>query len=172
MEHDTKGAVVYVVVGGKMENIIRSERKMIQMNDDLISRQAAIDALKGEKFDGPFCAEYNVGYNDGIDFAVSTLSVLPSAQRWIPVSERLPIAEFEEGRKKGTVYDIYPCLVTRYSTHTDEPRTRTYVCKSYFDGEDFMLHGGYAPDEGSDTENTLAWMPLPERWEGGADGSY
>ena len=85
--------------------------------------------------------------------------------RWIPVTERLPIEEFEEGRKNGTVYDLYPCLVTRYSTHTDEPRTRTYVCKSYFDGEDFMLHGGYAPDEGSDAENTLAWMPLPTAYE-------
>ena len=82
--------------------------------------------------------------------------------RWIPVTERLPIKEFEDGRKNRTVYDIYPCLVTRYSTHTDEPRTRTYVCKSYFDGEDFMLHGGYDQNEESDTENTLAWMPLPE----------
>ena len=91
------------------------------------------------------------------------------ALRWIPVSERLPIKEFEDGRKNRTVYDIYPCLVTRYSTHTDEPRTRTYVCKSYFDGEDFMLKGGYAPDEGSDTENTLAWMPLPEPYEGGGE---
>lgn len=91
------------------------------------------------------------------------LNSMPSAQpQWIPCSERLPIKEFEEGRKNRTVYDILPCLVTRYSTHTDEPRTRTYVCKSYFDGEDFMLHGGYAPDEESDTENTIAWMPLPE----------
>ena len=89
-----------------------------------------------------------------------------NSRKWIPCSERLPIDEFEEGRKNGTVYDIYPCLVTRYSTHTDVPRTRTYVCKSYFDGEDFMLHGGYALDEGSDTENTLAWMPLPEPYKG------
>lgn len=133
--------------------------------DDLISRRSAIKAFDDEKYDNPFCGEYEVGYNDGIDFAVSTLSDLPSAQpkpRWIPVTERLPIKEFEDGRKNRTVYDIYPCLVTRYSTHTDEPRTRTYVCKSYFDGEDFMLHGGYAPNEESDTENTLAWMPLPE----------
>ena len=94
---------------------------------------------------------------------------LKEPQRWIPVMERLPIKEFEEGRRNRTVYDIYPCLVTRYSMHTDEPRTLTYVCKSYFDGDDFMLHGGYAPDERSDTENTLAWMPLPEPWKGGAE---
>lgn len=46
---------------------------------DLISRQAAIDVFDGVKF----CEVnfgYEDGYNDGIDFAVSKLSVLPSAQ--------------------------------------------------------------------------------------------
>lgn len=105
--------------------------------------------------------EVMVTWNDAIYYIKIAPTIEP---KWIPVTERLPINEFEEGRKNRTVYDLYPCLVTRYATHTDEPRTRTYVCKSYFDGEDFMLHGGYAPDEGSDTENTLAWMPLPDRY--------
>ena len=47
---------------------------------DLISRQAAIDAFDGAKVDEGWCTEYDIGYNDGIDFAVSKLSVLPSAQ--------------------------------------------------------------------------------------------
>ena len=47
---------------------------------DLIDRQAAIDALDGTKVDEENCTEYEIGYNDGIDFAVSTLSVLPSTQ--------------------------------------------------------------------------------------------
>ena len=47
---------------------------------DLISRQAAIDAFDGVKVDEGWCTEYDIGYNDGIDFAVSKLSVLPSAQ--------------------------------------------------------------------------------------------
>ena len=55
---------------------------------DLIDRQAAIDAFDGVKVDEK--TEYDIGYNDGIDFAVSKLSVLPSAQQWIPVTERLP----------------------------------------------------------------------------------
>lgn len=121
---------------------------------DLIDRQAAIGIL---------CRALHYNYEEG--YAVTQMLALPSAQpepKWIAVEERLPIREFEEGRENRTVYDLYPCLVTRYSTHTEEPQTRTYVCKSYFDGEDFMLHGGYAPNEGSDTENTLAWMPLPE----------
>lgn len=47
---------------------------------DLISRQAAVDALDGVKVDEEYCTEYDIGYNDGIDFAVSKLSVLPSAE--------------------------------------------------------------------------------------------
>ena len=50
------------------------------MMDDLISRQVAIDAFVGVKVDEECCSEYEIGYNDGIDFAVSKLSVLPSAQ--------------------------------------------------------------------------------------------
>ena len=133
--------------------------------DELISRQAAIDALaKHEKSNGH---NYTL-FVDIVSECAEIIRDLPSAQpepRWIPCSERLPIKEFEDGRKNKTVYDIYPCLVTRYSTHTDEPRTRVYVCKSYFDGEDFLLHGGYAPNEESDTENTIAWMPLPEPYK-------
>ena len=48
--------------------------------DDTISRQAAIDAFDGVKVDAENCTEYDIGYNDGIDFAVSRLSVLPSAE--------------------------------------------------------------------------------------------
>ena len=48
--------------------------------DDLISRQAAIDEFDGVKVDEKICNEYDIGFNDGIDFAVSKLSVLPSAQ--------------------------------------------------------------------------------------------
>ena len=49
-------------------------------DSDLISRKAAIDAFDGVKVDEENCTEYDIGYNDGIDFAVSRLSVLPSAQ--------------------------------------------------------------------------------------------
>ena len=47
---------------------------------DLIERQAAIDAFDGVKVDEENCTEYDIGYNDGIDFAISKLSVLPPAQ--------------------------------------------------------------------------------------------
>ena len=62
-------------------------------DSDLISRKAAIDAFDGVKVDEENCTEYDIGYNDGIDFAVSRLSVLPSAQperqrgEWIDYTE-------------------------------------------------------------------------------------
>ena len=50
------------------------------MMSDLIDRQAAIEAFDSVKVNEENCTEYDIGYNDGIDFAVSELSVLPSAQ--------------------------------------------------------------------------------------------
>lgn len=47
---------------------------------DPIDRQEAIDEFNGVKFDVEYCTEYGEGYNDGINFAISRLSELPSAQ--------------------------------------------------------------------------------------------
>ena len=70
------------------------DRGEVSRMDDLISRQQAIDAFDGVKVDEENCTEYDIGYNDGIDFAISKLSVLPPAQpeiirckdckHWIP----------------------------------------------------------------------------------------
>ena len=61
-----------------------------------ISRQAAIDAFDGVKVDEQ--TEYDIGYNDGIDFAVSKLSVLPTAQ-----------PERPKGKWIATEYDTIKC---------------------------------------------------------------
>ena len=53
---------------------------MRQDMNDSISRQAAIKMFNEAKFDVGYCTEYEIGYNDGIDFAVSKLSVLPSVK--------------------------------------------------------------------------------------------
>ena len=68
---------------------------------DNISRQAAIDAFDGVKVDEENCTEYDIGYNDGIDFAISKLSVLPPAQ---PETATVTI-----GRTKGSVTMWYEC---------------------------------------------------------------
>ena len=70
---------------------------------DLISRQAAIDAFDGVKVDEK--TEYDIGYNDGIDLAVSKLSVLPSAQPFtaeqIQTMQELEYAQVEKAFELG-----------------------------------------------------------------------
>ena len=65
--------------------------------DDYISRKTAIDEFYGVKVDEENCIEYDIGYNDGIDFAVSRLSVLPSAA----------VQPARHGCFIGTEYDGY-----------------------------------------------------------------
>lgn len=59
------------------------------MNDDTISRAAAVKALEETKQSDPFNRyEYQ---NIGIDWSIDAIKALPSAQPgWIPTSERLP----------------------------------------------------------------------------------
>ena len=55
---------------------------------DTISREAAVKALEETKQSDPFNRyEYQ---NIGIDWSIDAIKALPSAQRWIPVTERLP----------------------------------------------------------------------------------
>lgn len=89
----------------------------------------------------------------------------PKQGEWIPCSERLPSEEerreWIDNNLDGIGY-LYPCLVTRYSSiNPDRTKNNPYVAKHYFDGEDFV-NGG----EEVCSEYILAWMPLPEPWEG------
>lgn len=112
-------------------------------------KEAAEEALDGYIYKGKTLREW-------IELLAHT--------RWIPVSERLPIEEFKQGRKEGWVYDLYPCLVTRTASHSRENPNRIYVAKHYFDGEDFLNNGGDICNE------VLAWMPLPEPYKTESEG--
>ena len=131
------------------------------MNDDLIKRSDAIEAITYSHLDNLTREE-----------RIAHINALPSADRpqgeWIPCSERLPS---EEERKEwidnnldGIGY-LYPCLVTRYSSiNPDRTKNNPYVAKHYFDGEDFVNCG-----EEVCSEYILAWMPLPKPWKGADD---
>ena len=51
-----------------------------ESTQDLISRQDAIDGFYNVKVNAEDCTEYDIGYNDGIDYAISKLSAMPSAE--------------------------------------------------------------------------------------------
>ena len=98
--------------------------------DDLISRQAAIDAAW---FLHP----------DDRDALRDTLKELPSAQRWVPCSERLP----EGGRV---------VLVTEKGGFI-----RHCEYANYCDFQEFQT-----VEEGLTVHDVIAWMPLPEPYKG------
>ena len=127
---------------------------------DLIDRQPLKQALGINADDCDKCAwGYKGRCKRGSDFedACCAIEEAPSAEQWIPVSVRLPDEEFVEGLENGTVYNLYPLLVTRYATHSPVDPKRLYVAKHYYDGNDFVNNGGEEC-----TEAVIAWMPLPE----------
>ena len=123
-----------------------SDRKIIYLDD-------AIDALKKEQayYSSEDGAEIFYEYNH----AIKALKNLPSAQQWIPCSERPPEADGEylvtvEGYLEGE-----HVLVLNYGTpllpmNVGEGRA-WYL--SDIEG-DFYYDG------------VTAWMPLPEPWRG------
>lgn len=83
--------------------MIGTQRKVNRMNDDLISRQAAIDALNGEfTITGRENAETIRNYINGVN---KRLRELPSAERrgrWLPLEG--------DGYADGAiVYDVWEC---------------------------------------------------------------
>lgn len=112
--------------------------------DDLISRQAAIDAFRKE-----LCRE-RVYATPFISFkgCERILNELPSAERrgrWIPVTERLPE---EEGKCLVCCNGKYhPIEVARF--YIDEDGERYFCC------------------DWNDPEDIVAWMPLPEPYKEG-----
>ena len=101
---------------------------------DLISRQALCEYALNQK-------DKSITPNDIMRF--------PSAQQWIPCSERLP--------KKGNVV-----LITNEKGNVKHGQYR---------GVHYMASDGTCNWwwKGNRTEGVLAWMPLPQPWEGGQD---
>jgi hypothetical protein len=130
---------------------------------DYISRQAAIDAVGGM---------LRRKFGIGGDLAEITLAGLPSAQQWIPCSERLP-KECEE------------VLITWTNTNPESyyadikgvPFTGSGL---YFRGrwfwysvscKDYLQEYGYSIGDEVDADiKIIAWMPLPEPYKEEKDG--
>lgn len=154
--------------------------------DDLISRQAAIEALEQIRYalweidiPSPTVPEYIEHHRDvqnvmkRIDEIRDKMERLPSAQpehRWIPCSERLP--EFDvkvlayvknkdpEGRfNKDGIYTA--TLEDKVPVHDPEGKKNFWGIPGY-DSEWTVWSWSYFTEP-----NVLAWMPLPEPYKEG-----
>lgn len=115
---------------------------------DLISRQNAIKAIK----DLPNCPN---GYSDTYDKAriIGVIEDLPSAQQWIPYSERLPEEE-----------DMY--LVTGITKDGYRFRDTVSMHFNRWTGYgDTMSKPDVVWETFEDTDTVIAWMPLPEPYK-------
>ncbi len=125
----------------------RLERTVKRMSD-LISRQAAIEAL----FDWEMTYDWDDHCREEDPkpaYIVSPSDVieqLPSAQQWIPVTERLP----EEEKAVLVTTDWGFLYIAEYEMFSDgEGRWSETVEGRFIDA--------------------MAWMPLPEPWKGEED---
>ena len=128
--------------------------------DDLISRQAAVDALAKAMPTlttpdgcGEFDHEIQIADEAFVD-AINVIHNLPSEQRWIPCSERLPFAEYGESK-----------IVLATCRYRKQPNEYKWIRMLYFNGGNWCYPTGETYDQ-----TVLAWQPLPEPYKGGQDG--
>lgn len=112
--------------------------------NDLISRAKLFDELNRQGV--PYNAEVNMVING-----------MPSAQQWIPCSERLP-----EERDAGILKKLGTSKRSEYVFATVEVKgERMTVTACTYDGEwDWNMKYAF-PDY-----KVIAWMPLPEPYKG------
>lgn len=147
--------------------IIAVEQKGEQMSD-LIKREDAIRAIEFGishivSFDGNGQrTNYFESENAELAKAIERVKEIPSANQWIPCSERLP-----EDTGDYLVWALFVCeeYPTYSIVHYDAD------CEAFGEWNDFYdTHTlGFLDSEFEEIEGVIAWMPLPEPYRGDND---
>ena len=131
------------------------------MTDDLIRRQDAIMVVKDQRLEAIGCIPES--YNAGVDASASVLEMIPSAQRWIPCSERLPEV-YEAGNSvSGMFMQSRPVLVYGVPEYESE---HGFHVVTYCDDLNGITYWSTELDAVT-INKVIAWMPLPEPYEVG-----
>lgn len=109
--------------------------------DDLIYRQGTINEIES-LIDKTAKGDIGIFKNRILKIAIEHIQKMPSAQRWIPCSERLPKE------------DEYVLATTVWGEIT---------MAENLGNDEWFIHEG---DSNAYTEEILAWMPLPQPWKG------
>lgn len=126
--------------------------------DDLIKRQDAITAYCEHECGIKGMTRENCGATD----CGTIFDDIPSAQQWIPCSERLPEVHESGNSVSGIYMQSNPVLV--YGTCEYEDNAQFHVV-TYCDDLDGNTYWSTELDA-STVSGVIAWMPLPEPWEG------
>lgn len=118
------------------------------LSNDCISRQEALDAL-GEEPLVWTDSEGEIAERNQWRMDVAAIKAVPSAQHWIPCSERKPPDEIDPYTMD---YKLYVCSCV-FGVSKDV-RTYKYGNGHFWNGPGIM------------DEYVVAWMPLPKPWEG------
>ena len=130
--------------------------------DDLISRQAAIDAIISEPL---YESGMKKRYADAVVPAIyEKIKLIPPAQpepQWIPVSERLPEEHEWLGTKKfgTTISDEV------YVTFENEKGERFCQHMKFQNGK-LSSYDQFHMDTWFKGSKPIAWIPLPKPYEG------
>ena len=120
--------------------------------NDCISRRSAIDAVMETE---PYLGTENIVYQR-TDDVIANINKLPSAQQWIPCSERLP-----KEKDAGILKKLGTSKRSEYVLATVEVKgERMTVTACTYDGEwDWNMKYAF-PDY-----KIIAWKPLPEPYK-------
>lgn len=121
----------------------------------LIERQAALGALGERPVVWSDNDDYTLGARNQYDMDRLALETVPSAQRWIPCSEKLPYAEYGES----------DTVLTTCGYRDVEDTSVRWIRLLYFNGGNWCYPTGETYEA-----KVYAWCPLPEPWKGERDG--
>lgn len=142
------------------------------MTDDLISRQAAIDALiaEGRNVDSRYLESERIIHESDAVEAISLLSPAQQEQQWIPIKTRPMTEEERQYYSEMYGYDIEYEEAVMFDCKMPEDGQEVWVCSKCGNvwQDTCVVDEGIGLEGNGDWLDIVAWMPFekPKPWKG------